>query len=79
MPLRMAYPLCVVLRLSDGRNVLTKMRREHENILLLESLVRRLPDAKLLRNDCTVLNNASIRFMFEVCARDNYSPDSDLL
>ena len=38
--------------------------------------MRRLPDAKLLRNDCTVLNNASVRFMLEVCARDNYSPDS---
>ena len=52
------------------------MKREHANILKLENLVRRLPDAKLLRDDCTVLNNACIRLMFEVCAHEHYSSNS---
>ena len=52
------------------------MQKEHNNRIRLDLLVHKLPDAKLLRKDCTVLNNTCIRFMYEVCARDKYSSNS---
>ena len=55
-----------------------EMKRQHENVLLLENAVHAVADAKTLWRDCLFLQTQPIRVMWEFFRRDRYDPRSPL-